>query len=370
MSVRISNYQLASLLAVSAIFSETTCNPYAYTYSMDWVFRLLFGAAIILLLYAPHMIASGKLKISPLEYISGKSRVAGWIFGIIIIARLIYTVLRLTSELEFYVTNTIMPYFSFVALLVTSFAVILYALSKGIQAIARLAPILVPIYIVLLVIFVISTRDKTHFVNLYSPLADGIFHSGKDLLQNIIKNDEIFFYAVLCGITHGGKNNDDGKSYKSVLMYVPFVTLISMFVYAFYVVILGRFLNNVAYPFYTIAGFTDSTAICMDVAIGMIAGVTKISVAFICAGMAVDSFIKRKDPIVKGLTVGKLTAMILAVLAAVTSVFFISRNNLIIVSDTVYSAAIMAVVTIVMPLTALIIPKGGKPKNEKTAPAA
>jgi len=375
MKAKISNYQLASILAVCSLFSETTCYPYSYKYNMSWVPGMLLTAAAVLLLYFPHMAVTAKLKTSPYEFIAGKSRIAAWIFGLVIIARMFYAAVRITSELEFYVTNTIMPYFSFITLLITAFTAILYGLDKGIQAISRFAPIIVISFVALVIIFVITTREKTHFINLYSPFADGIFSKSNDMMSSVAKNDELFIYAVLCGMTRE-KDNTQGKSYKSILMYLPFVLFFSMFVYAFYVVILGRFLDKTAYPFYTIAGFTDSTAICADVSLGMVSGIIKLTIIFICVGIIIDGFFKKNGKntqSTRNVTAGKVSSAVLAVASAVTAVPLISRNNLDGFNSSVFSLCAMGVTAIILPITALIIPKGGKsgeiPENSGGAAA-
>jgi len=363
MNLKISNLQLASLLAISAMVSETTCAPFSYAYSMEWLSYGITMAAAVILLYIPLMIAVGKLKASPFEIIAGKSRAAGLIFGAVIILRLLYAVLRLTSEMEFYVTNTIMPYFSFTALLVTFYAVVMYALAKGIQAAARVAPVIIISFIVLIVIFTVSNRDKVHFVNLYSPFAEGIFRFNRGFLDDLLKKDEYFIFAVLCGLTREHEQKT-GKSYKSVLMYIPFVLTVMLYLYGMYIVILGRYLNRTIYPFYTIAAFTDTTAICADVALGIIAGTLKLSLIFICIGMVAGGIIKKETPVAKGVSAGKLVTAVLALAIAIISPRFIVFYGGVVEYAFPYLIAAMAITVIALPIIALIIPKGGKANRE------
>jgi len=363
MNLKISNLQLASLLTISAMVSETTCSPYSYNYSMEWLSYGITMAISVLLLYIPLMIASAKLKAGPFEIIAGKSRAAGFIFGLVLILRLLYGAIRMTSEMEFYVTNTIMPYFSFIALLVTVYAVAMYALAKGIQAAARVAPVIIIAFIVLIVTFTVSNRDKVHFVNLYSPFAEGIFKFDRGFLGDLLKKDEFFMFAVLCGLTRE-REKETGKSYKSVLMYIPFVLTVMLYLYGMYVVILGRYLNRTIYPFYTIAAFTDTTAICADVALGIIAGTLKLSLIFICIGMVAGSIIKKEDPAEKGVSAGKLVTAVLALGIAIVSPRFIVFYSSVIAYAFPYLIAAMAIIVIALPITALIIPKGGKANRE------
>jgi len=280
-NVKISHFQVASLLAVSTIFTFTSRLPDMADHSMGRFISLLICTVILSALYTPLMLSARK---ESAGFVAVNNSFFKWFFGSILIIRLLFTVVLTMLQLEFRITCTAMSYISPVFYTAFVFLAVLYGSMKGLQATARVAPLVLVAYVFLIVAVSISAWDKVDVIRIYSPFSVGTDSIVKNAVMDVIRNDELFFFAVLAGYVRG--NGNRGQGYKSILYYLPFVTLVGLWLNFLYNAVLGRFINSTACQMYTVSSFSSFNLLeRMDglfISTAIFAGILKITLSFVC----------------------------------------------------------------------------------------
>ncbi|MCL2633991.1 MAG: GerAB/ArcD/ProY family transporter [Oscillospiraceae bacterium] len=359
MNTRISRFQLAGLLGVSAMFTETANLPEANSYDMWRFVSLLCTSAALLLLYLPMMVYSSKNgETGMLRVITEKNRFIGWVFGIIIMLRLLYTAVLTFVQLEFFVTNTIMAYLSSAYITVIVFAAALYGINKGIQATARLAPLALIILLLFIITVSIASWSSMSLLRLHSPIIH--MRTGEFTL---IKNDEIILFAIMLGLVRN--KNNKGNAYKSVLLYLPIVLVMSLWLNFIFNTILGRFLERTLYPLYTLSSFTYLALFermdGIDVTVVIVMGLLKLIMTFVCVRIIISDLLFNN---VKAEKAGRITASSLLILTGLSGYFLLARREwLLSPSLNIYFLVITITIAVIMPCTAALI-NSRRSKNE------
>ena len=282
--VKISHLQLAALLATSALFTMTATLQGSANLSMSRFISLSICGILLLLAYAPLAIFTAKSADSPLR---NNNHVLKWIFALLILSRLVYTILLTMLQLKFFVTKTIMPYLSPLAFIIIVLFVVAYSADKGVQATARVAPVAFILCAFAIVTVSFLAWDSVNVTRIYLPLLNG---SGwfSDAVIEAVGNDEIFFFAVLCGFVRGKEKREceRGQAYKSILYYLPLVIAAGLWLNFLFNAVFGRVLSNVFYPMQGVAALSSLNFIeRMDgvfVTAAIIAGMVKLIVAAVC----------------------------------------------------------------------------------------
>ncbi|MCL1881267.1 MAG: spore germination protein [Oscillospiraceae bacterium] len=389
---KISFVQLMSLLAFSALFSLTV--PLYNTTSAEFNMSrfVTFGISTLLIFscYIPLMFA--QRSVGEQNLFKAKSsklflKVLKWFLGCIIILRMLYIVLYTSLQLNEFISQTILAYLTPIFFVLVTFSVIWYGSIKGIQATARIAGFALIMFLTVILLSPLMVLQKLEFVRLYSPFASFGEMSGESIFMtifnDIIRCDELFFFAALAGFVRSRKNEQTlvtkSQSHKSVLYYLPIVLLSAFWLNLLYNTVLGRFLSNVIYPLYTISTFATLNVLerldGLFVTAAIIGGVLKVTLAFICIRIVLAELIhfdmKSHKPF------AKITTSILVVLSAVTTVFFIGNENLfesMVVK--VFLACALVIIAFILPITVAILQKTqhnqkkGKSHENKTSTKA
>jgi hypothetical protein len=356
--VKISHFQLAALLAVSALFTMTTTFPGMGDFSMSRFITLGISAAAMLLLYTPLMIFTSR---NPGGAFSANLPVFRWIFGIVIVLRLLFAALVCTLQLKAFITKTAMPFLPSLFYMIIIFAVVVYGASKGIQASARIAPVSLAVYVAAVALVSFMMWNKFEITRLYSPLAGVRF-----TFDDVLRNDELFFFAVLCGFVRGKENHAGekrGLAYKTVLYYLGAALALGLWLNFLYNGVLGRFIDSVYYPMYTVATFTSFNVIermhGVFAMAGVIAGVLKITLAFLCIrAVLTDLF-----GIAPRERAAKITTWILVGAITFAAYFLIGHEPAVTSGHNAFFITTIAAV-VLLPVTALFKKYKGK-HNEK-----
>jgi hypothetical protein len=281
--VRISHFQLAALLSVSVLFTYTSTLPIMADHSMGRFISLFIAVGIKLMLYIPLLIYSAKREKA--GFIAINNGFFKWFFGCLLIIRFLYGALLAVVKLEFRVTCTALPYLSPFYFTLILFGAVLYGSLKGVQASARVAPIVLALYIFLIVTVSVSVSDKIDVIRIYSPFSSSTRSIVAEALKVVMRNDEILFFAVLCGFVRGNTEGK-GNAYKAVWVYLPFVLIVGLWINFLYNSVLGRFINSTACQMYAISSYSRFNIIeRMDgffITTGILGGVLKIILSFVC----------------------------------------------------------------------------------------
>jgi Ger(x)C family germination protein len=339
---KISHWQLMSLLAVSFLYSQLAALPDCYARGgfligadMERFITLTVSTVVILLLYLPLIFLLRRYdRILP-------GGVLGWIIGIVLIARLLYSAGFAAVQLESFVLHTILPYFSPLLFVLTTFAVVLYGSQKGFQATARIAPLALLFLLVAIISVALFLIPQMEVIRLYSPFASlQVDNAARSVLSDVARNDELFFFIVLCGFVRRKEVDGNTKSmaHKSVLYYLPLVLIFSLLLNFLYNVVLGRALRygsgggHMPYPLYTISTFASFNVVeRMDgvaVSAVVLGGLLKITLSFICIRIVLAHLINAN--MMKRCLASKITTSVFVAAVAVvvfTAVGCSSKNN-------------------------------------------
>jgi hypothetical protein len=250
-------------------------------HSMGRFLTLPVTAIIMLVIYIPLMLTPGGIS-------DVKNKVLRWIFAMVIVIRLLYSAMLTISQFEYRVTCTAMPYISPIYFLAIIFAAALYGVHKGIQATARIAPISLTLYMVLIVLISLTVWDKVDIIRIYTPLSAPFIRGDNSImyhsLMEVIRHDELFIFVALTGFVR----EKDGKSQarKGVLIFMPFVLVVGLWLNFLYNAVLGRLINYTACQMYTISSFSSFNIVeRMDgffITTAIVGGLLKIIMCFVC----------------------------------------------------------------------------------------
>jgi hypothetical protein len=348
--VKISYFQLAAIMIVSTLFTFTSELPSIADHSMGRFISLLIFTAVMSLLYIPLILSSSR----------GESALMGvgnpflkWFFAVIIVIRLLYIALLTAMQLEFRITCTAMPYLSPIFYTSIIFAAALYGTLKGIQACARVAPVSLAIYVFLIFVVSFLVWSRVEVTRLYTPFASsGIFPNA---LYDVISNDEIFFFAILCGYVRD--NQGKGLAYKSVMFYLPIALTAGLWINFIYNSVLGRLLNYTACQMYTISSFSSFNVIeRMDgffISAAVIGGLLKITVSFICMRAVFAILFNDHKSQIK---ISKIISSLLLTGLSVCAYFLVSYNKDWVTHGYVTYGllAVMVITIVILPVFAII----------------
>ncbi|MCL1866532.1 MAG: hypothetical protein FWF82_03905 [Oscillospiraceae bacterium] len=369
--VKISHFQLASALAVSVMFSLTCALPNIGLYSMGRYLTIPIAVAAVLALYTPLMMSASKGESSGFTAIDNSFM--KWTFGSLILIRLLFAGYLTLVQLAYRITRTAMPYISPFYFAIIIFLVAGYGMLKGLQSSARVAPIALVLYVLLIITVSFSMWYKFDFTRIHSPLlSSGVVGN---TFSEVIRNDEIFMFAVLCGFVRGKQEQSQdtahkkGLAQKSVLLYLPLVLVAGMWLNTLFHGVLGRFVNSVECQMYTISSFSKFNIVeRMDgifVTIIIICGILKMVLSFVCIRAVLSHLLcksdksnvpDKSDKPDKSERTGKIVASVL--LAGISVLSFFTRGNIEwfegLILDIVL-AVLLVSIALVMPITDLIV---------------
>jgi hypothetical protein len=305
-----------------------------------------------------------------------------WILGSVLLVRLLYSALYTSLQLKSFVVNTILPYLTPAFFVLIGFVAVLYGSHKGVQASARIAPVTLGLYVLVIISISLMLLPQFEFIRLYSPIAaaraEGFPHINYSAFNDIIRNDELFFFAVLAGIVRkskrerqssrtGSSTKETPQAYKAVLYYIPPMMVVLLWLNLLYNAILGRFLTSVPYPLYTISVMSAFNVIeRMDGIVAtavMVSGFLKITLAFICVRIVLSELIH--SDMTSRKKSAKITTSALVAGVAVATYLLIGRETWFrhdVVTFSLMCATIM--ISSLLPVAAVIFRK--EKDNEQT----
>jgi len=357
--VKISYLQVASLLAISTVFTYTSTLPLMADHSTGHFISLIISTVILLAVYTPFILSARR---ESCGITAVNNSFLKYLFGGVLILRLLFTAVVTALQLEFRVTCTAMSYISPLFFTAIVFYVALYGLQKGLQASARIAPLLIVMYVLVIVVVSVSVWGKIDLLRFYSPL--GVFSNNSGLLRamsNVVKNDELFFFAALCGFVRAKEedgNENKGQGFKSVLYYLPLVLVLGLWLNFLYNVVLGRLIDSTACQMYMISSFSLFNLFeRMDgifISVALIGGILKIILCFLCIRIIFSHLL----PVERA---AKITSSILLAGVAVLSYFMYGNYDWLVTKYTTISLTIvMIIVAFFLPITSFM----GKNNNE------
>jgi spore germination protein KC len=317
---KISHFQLLALLALSALFTQTTGGDF----SMSRFVTLTVSAAVMLVIFTPLLLLSRKRS----NLLAIPNAPLKWAVGVLLIARLLYAAVAAAISLNAFVTETILEYLTPIFFVIVAFSAILYGSHKGVQATARIAPVALALLLITIASVSLMLIPQLEFVRLYSPLGDAATRNLPRIIGgDILRNDELFYFLALSGFVR----EKDGKSqsHKAILYYLPVALFVSLWLNVLYTAVLGRFMMLAHYPLYTVAGLSTFNVIeRMDgvaATVLIIAALLKITIAFICVRIVLAELIHRDIKSRK--PAAKITTSALVAGVAVLTVFLTSCSE-------------------------------------------
>lgn len=351
--------QLGIVLALSRIFSEAANFPQDdITYGMQRFTVIILSFVLLAATLVPIMLLLRKYPGENLFAVCAKSSPAvSRILAVIFIFMIFTMMVSVTVQLEFYTSSTIFD--AAPASLIIFFVIIagLYALLKGLPAVARTGVITAGGFTLLLILVVCGIGGSICLHYLYPVIIDSPKTLIPDVLGEFSKNLEAATFAVLCSEVRQ-------KAGKSLLLYVC-LTLPTLLLMTFlYNSVLGEYLNVTSFPFYMLASLSDVNLFQrldgIDVIVWVMAAIIRLSLMTIAVQNACRNAFGN-------ITAAKITAASVLVLSGFAS-FAFSRNTTDFVNFSALTgtgAALLIPVTIV-PLICLIFASRKNKKKERS----
>lgn len=309
---KISYAQLAVLLCASRLFSEAVNFPLSNNvYGMQRFAVIFTACAILFLQYIPLMYLAKKYPgESAVSLIVNRCRPLGWVYGILISVSVLISALSAVCRHRFYASSTIFGEAPPVLLIVLLLCACGFALWKGIQGTARSGVIFAGIFVAFLILISVSVWELCDPKWLYPVLIEDKNGFIREVLEHIGSNSEIMFFAALA--EYAGD-----KPHRTVIWYVPVLTVILELMFLLEMLVLGPFLGSVSFPFYTVSSLSNIVLFQrldgIDVAVWTLMCLVKIALALFCVRTVFERLAGRKA----GLAVSFSGLAAVAVLSAV-----------------------------------------------------
>lgn len=278
---KISCIQLAVLLIMSRLFSEAVNFPLVNTeYGMQRFAVILTAYAILFVLYAPLLYLSKKYPgESAASIIINRYKWLGWLYAVLIAVSVLTASISSMCRMRFYASSTIFGQAPPVLLILLILFVCGFTAWKGIQAAARSGVIFAALFVGFLVLIAVSVWGLCDVKWLYNAFIENGNEFVKQVMEQIGSNTEIIFFSVLA-------ENVTKKTHRTIIWYVPAVMIILELMFLLEMLVLGPFLSNVSFPFFTVSALSNIVLFQrldgIDVAVWTFMCIIKISLALIC----------------------------------------------------------------------------------------
>ncbi|MDR0821158.1 MAG: GerAB/ArcD/ProY family transporter [Oscillospiraceae bacterium] len=347
---KISVYQLAALLILTRLFSETmNFTGNAGEYSMQRFAVIVVTYCILAVATLPAFFVMKKARDAGIKdgffrIIMSKNKVWGWILFALVAFQLSLWALYGVSGLEFMVTNTILESAEPALVILLFMIAAIYGFSKGINAVARFGPPMFAAYLIGLVTVCIALFHQMDFTLLYPTLIenDSFF---SDICAEIIKNNEMLIFLIL-------EPRIDKHPWRTPFVTLPITLVIKLVISAVTMTVFGPYLNKLSFPLFSIASLADIVVFerldGIDIAIWTVSAIVKLILVLIC--------IREFGEMLVGIRKAKIIAYGVAIVIGVSAVVNnLSGHKLLSFDFTVESLIFSSFVMVILPLVAFVI---------------
>lgn len=345
--------QFSFVLVISRIFSEATTIPSSnIVYGMQRYSVILLSFILAFLVYIPlFLIAKNNEGKCFLELTAEKSKATAIAFGIVLVIFLAYLMTETTVRLDYYATSTIFDAAPAIILLLFVAAACIYGTVKGIEAVTRTGIIISAGFFLLLLLVAVASVPLIETDHLYPAFFDRPNEFLSEVIAEFSRNSEAVIFAVLCRRVRK-------DSEKTVILSLSLSCGILLLMTFFYNTVLGEYLNEVNFPFYTLSSVADISVLQrlngLDVVVWFMAAIMKLSLFAIA--------IREIFMIVFGNMTFSLWAGILSpVITSVLTYFITGEPKIFKLMIGIRETGIPTLLTVgILPLAALIIGKRRK----------
>ena len=284
---KISYIQLAVLLTASRLFSEAMNFPLSTVqYGMQRFTVILTAYVILFIEYIPLILLSVKYPgKSALGILAERSKALGWLYTIILTVSIVLASTSSICRMKFYASSTIFGQAPDYLLIILPLIVCAFAVWKGIGATARSGVVFAAVFVGFLILVSISTWNMFDVKWLYPAFIDRGDEFWGEVAEQVGSNSEIIFFSVLAEYAAE-------KSQRTVYLYVPLVMIILELMYLLEILLLGPFVGDTNFPFYTVSALSDIVLFQrldgIDVAVWTLMCIVKISLGAICIRTAFE----------------------------------------------------------------------------------
>lgn len=348
--------QLGIVLALSRIFSEAANFPQDdIIYGMQRFTVIILSFVLLAAALIPLMLLLKKYPRENLFAVCAKSSpAASRVLAVIFIFMIFTMMTTVTVQLEFYASSTIFDAAPASQIIFFVLIACLYALLKGLPAVARTGVIAAGGFALLLVLVLCGIGGSICLRYLYPAIIDSPKTLVSDVLGEFSKNLEAATFAVLCsGVRE--------KAERSLLLYAC-LTLPTLLLMTFlYNTVLGEYLNVTSFPFYMLASLSDVSLFQrldgIDVIVWVMAAIIRISLMAIAVRSACKNAFGNS-------AAAKITAAAVLILSAFTSfIFSCNTTAFVSVSALTGTGAALLIPVTVIPLICLILAECKKRKE-------
>lgn len=347
--------QLGAILTVSRIFSEATTIPDTnVVYGMQRYSVIIVSFILTFLALVPMLIISKKYDGSGfIELTASRSKWAAIAFGVVYVIASLYIMTETTVRLNYYATSTIFDSAPAAVLLLFVAGVCIYATVKGLQALTRTGIIVAAGFFLLLVLVVIALIPLIRLSHLYPAFIERPDSFLSEVLSEFTQNCEAVIFAILCRRVRK-------DAHKCIYLYLPASCALLLLMTFLYNTVLGEYLTEVNFPFYTLASIADISILQrlngVDVVVWLMAAIIRLSLLSIT--------IREIIRLITGKRTLALWSGIAAILLTSGATYFLTGSPelfraFISIRETVIPVIIIVAV---LPLTGLIM---GRKKYEK-----
>lgn len=268
--------QLALVLVTSRVFSEaTTISETNIQYGMQRYSVVILSFLLTAAAYIPLYILSKRFpEKGVIGAIGEKSPVTAKILGILLIVFILGAMAETFVGLHYYAASTVLEAAPSSLLHLIIFLVCLYALYKGLQATVRTGVLISAAFLGLLLLVLTALAPEIRLRSLYPAFADRPDTFVTELFAEFSKNTEAIIFASLFGRVRSGAG-------KSVITYLIISCAVLLTMTFLYNTVLGEYLTDVNFPFYTLASISDISVLQrlngVDVIIWVMAAAVKLA---------------------------------------------------------------------------------------------
>ena len=362
MPERISSFQLTSLLVLTRIFSDATHFPSdVAVYDMQEFTVVILTFLLMCLCAVPcmvfnHVAAGQNLRESYFSYVAKRNKPLGWVMFALFGAVLLFIAVVNTAKLEFYVESTIMDGATPLVLILLIMAAALFGLLKGLQGIARMGPLLIVVYVFTMLAVIISLVPSMNPAFLYPNLLEHPRDLMSGILEEMVKNNEIFIFVLLVPCI-------TDKANRTAYIMIPAVFVMKMVITALVMMVFGPMLNDISFPLHALAAQSGIVLFerldGLDITVWTASSVVKTSLLLICFHHMLRCLIDHKLSI-------KITMAAGAVCGVITYVSAINHHVVLTAATPAVLLPPMALLTIILPIIVVIVIKRGARKRIST----
>ena len=278
---------LAALLILSRIFTGAAGLPgdtAGYGMQRFTVTALSFLLAAVM--YIPAILISRRCGEDFLSIIARRSRLLAIVTAVPLSVYLMVCSAETGLRSHYYTSSTLFDGAPSFWLFIFTGAALVFAVSKGIEAVSRTGTIVCAMLLLLLLLITISVFPSVKTDRLYPALIDESSSFMPEVIKEFSLNSEAVVFALLCGRVRS-------RAYRTIPLYLGISLALMMFMIFLYNTVFGRYLSMLELPFYTLSSLSDISVIhrinALDVIIWIMASVIKLAVYALAFGEAVIS---------------------------------------------------------------------------------